>query len=88
AALLQSYIFQFAGLYEENAVRRLPAQLGRLAGAWSLLFVLLITVAFLTKTSATFSRGWTLIWFTSGLAGLGMTRLALHMRMQKWVRDG
>ena len=88
AILLQANIFHIAGLYRFESFTNLAYQIGRAAVAWSLVFLLLIAVAFLTKTSDQFSRGWTLIWFASGLACLTALRIALYLRIRRWIAEG
>ncbi len=88
AILLQANIFHIAGLYRFESFTNLAYQIGRAAVAWSLVFLLLIALAFLTKTSDQFSRGWTLIWFASGLAALAALRIALYLRIRRWIAEG
>ncbi len=87
-ALLQVNVFHIAGLYKFESLRDLGYQIRRLAVAWSIIFFLLITAAFLLKTSALFSRGWTVIWFTSGFLGLLMVRVALYAQIGRWRQLG
>ena len=88
AVLLQVNVFHIAGLYKFESLRDLGYQFRRLAVAWSVIFFLLVTVAFLVKTSAPFSRGWTVIWFASGFCGLLMVRLALYAQIGRWRQLG
>ena len=88
AVLLQANLFHFAGLYRFESFTSPGQQIGRLAVAWSLVLLLLIALAFLTKTSDQFSRGWTLIWFASGLVCLIAFRIALHVRIRRWIAEG
>ncbi|MFQ5806769.1 MAG: undecaprenyl-phosphate glucose phosphotransferase [Phycisphaerae bacterium] len=87
-ALLQLNLFQLAGLYDFNSLRRPYYHLGQLSTLWALLFFLLISAAFLFKSSALFSRGWTLIWFASGFLGLVAVRLALYAQIGRWRQRG
>ncbi len=86
--LLQINLFHMAGLYELDCLRRPIRQVWRMGAAWSLLFFLLVTLGFLTKTSAEFSRGWVLIWFVSGFTGLAAVRFFLTTRFALWRREG
>jgi Undecaprenyl-phosphate glucose phosphotransferase len=88
AVLLQVHLFQFAGLYRFEKFGELQFQLGRLLAAWSLTFFALVTVAFLTKVSADYSRGWALIWFVAVLFALTILRVALYFRIRVWIASG
>ncbi len=88
AVLLQANLFHFAGLYRFETYNNLLYQIGRLLAAWSFVFFILITAAFLTKTSIQFSRGWTLIWFASTLCALVFFRIALYTRVCRWAAGG
>ncbi len=88
AVLLQVNVFHIAGLYKFESLRDLGYQFRRLAVAWSVIFVLLITAAFLIKTSALYSRGWTVIWFASGFLGLLMVRIAVAAQIGRWRQRG
>ena len=88
AVLLQANLFHFAGLYRFETFTRPAFQIGRVAGAWSMVFLLLIALAFLTKTSEQFSRGWTLVWFASGLLALCGFRVFLYVRVLRWMAEG
>ncbi|MBS0270218.1 MAG: exopolysaccharide biosynthesis polyprenyl glycosylphosphotransferase [Proteobacteria bacterium] len=64
---------------------------GRIFLTWSLVFVGLSIVGFLTKTTHEFSRGWLVVFFVSGLAGVlfltAMLSLAVaHVMARGWVR--
>ncbi len=88
AILLQANVFHFAGLYRFETYTNLFYQIGRLLVAWSFVIFVLITVAFLTKTSAQFSRGWILIWFASTLCTLIFFRVTLYTRICRWAAGG
>jgi polysaccharide biosynthesis protein PslA len=59
------------------------ARLGRLALNWTWAFITLGVVAFLTKSTATFSRGWVLLFYLAG----GATILALEVLFRWAVRS-
>jgi Undecaprenyl-phosphate glucose phosphotransferase len=88
AVFLQAHFFQFAGLYRFEKFGVLLYQTGRLLVGWSLTFLTLATVAFLTKVSADYSRGWALIWFVSVLFALTSVRVAMCYRIRRWIADG
>ncbi len=88
ALLLQLNLFHFAGLYKFDVLRRPYHQNLRMGVAWSMVFFLLITLGFLTKTSDQVSRGWMLIWFFSGLGSFAVVRAAISGRIGIWQRQG
>jgi lipopolysaccharide/colanic/teichoic acid biosynthesis glycosyltransferase len=51
-----------------------PAQI---AHCWTITFVCLITLGFLTKTSVLYSRGWFIIFYASGLPAIVMVHMLL-----------
>ena len=88
AVLLQVNLFHFAKLYRFDLFSNPFYQVSRLTAAWSALFLLLLAAAFLTKTSDQYSRGWALIWYSSGLAALIMLRVGLYLRIRRWTAEG
>jgi Undecaprenyl-phosphate glucose phosphotransferase len=88
AVLLQLNIFHFARLYRFDLLSNPVYQIGRLTAGWSALFFILLAAAFLTKTSDQYSRGWVLIWYSSGLAALVMLRVGLYLRIRRWTAEG
>lgn len=88
AVLLQVNLFQFSSLYRFDLLSGLLYQIGRLTVAWSALFFLLLAIAFLTKTSDQYSRGWALIWYSSGLIALVALRVGLYLRIRRWASEG
>ncbi|MCK5623927.1 MAG: exopolysaccharide biosynthesis polyprenyl glycosylphosphotransferase, partial [Alphaproteobacteria bacterium] len=85
---LQVNFFHFAKLYRFDLFSNPFYQVSRLTAAWSALFLLLLAAAFLTKTSDQYSRGWALIWYSSGLAALIMLRVGLYLRIRRWAAEG
>lgn len=61
--------------YSPKALQRLRDQVPSLVLRWAAVFLGLVAIAFLTKTSAAFSRGWTVLWFGMGLSALIGTRV-------------
>jgi len=87
-ALLQVNVFHVAGLYRFESFRRPLAQVVRLLVAWTAVLLVLLLAAFLSKTTAQFSRGWTSLWFIGSLAGMTVVRIALYVQMRRWARLG
>ena len=64
---------------------------GRIFLTWGLVFTGLSLIGFLTKSTHEFSRGWLLVFFVSGLAGVLVLNAALnigiaHIMARGWVR--
>ena len=77
-----------ARLYSVTRLRMVSYQLFRATLAWTLTVVFLIVLAFLTKTSADFSRGWLLLWWSLTLVAIGGTRIATAQILVMWVQSG
>ncbi len=66
-----------AGIYEVDRLRARGFQISRVLVAWTAGIMVLVAAAFLLKTSATFSRGWLLLWWSFGGLGLATSRVAI-----------
>jgi len=88
AILLQANLFHVSKLYTFNEFSNLSYQIARLTAGWLAVFFLLLAIAFLTKTSDHYSRGWVLIWFTSGLGTLLASRIWLFLQLRRWTLTG
>ncbi len=77
-----------SGTYRFDRLGSLPFQVSRASIAWAIALAILLLLAFMTKTSALFSRGWFVVWFatTSGL--IFVVRYAAYQRVQQWQREG
>ncbi|HFC53535.1 MAG TPA: undecaprenyl-phosphate glucose phosphotransferase, partial [Gammaproteobacteria bacterium] len=89
AALLTAVVFPRFGMYHSWRGKSRLNQLHRITISWLTILLLLIVIAFLTKTSATFSRQWAMIWAATGWGLLLLFRMALAqilriMRKQGW----
>jgi len=87
--LLVAIIFPLFGLYRSWRGQSHITQFQAVASAWMMVVILLIIIAFLTKTSTLYSRQWMVLWGFLGLAFLfalraGMGRLVHYLRMQGW----
>ncbi len=80
--------FQAVDIYQTHAFRRPFRQIARMASAWSLVFLLAITVAFFFKLDLTLSRVWLVSFWAVGLAVLLAFRSALCVMVRKWMREG
>ncbi len=81
-ALLFGLIAEILGAYEVDAHFSLRRAWQRVISSWGMTGLFLITMAFMLKISADFSRGWALTWFvTSGVMLVG-SRAAMTL----WIR--
>ncbi|CAA2139727.1 UDP-glucose:undecaprenyl-phosphate glucose-1-phosphate transferase [Hyphomicrobium sp. ghe19] len=68
--------------------RRSP---GRVFLTWSLVFIGLAVIGFLTNSTKEFSHGWLAVFFVSGLASVllfnsALSRAAVHIMSRGWIR--
>src|SRR5579863_1850916 len=87
-ALLAMVAFQAADIYQVQAFRGHEKQYMRLASAWSVVFLLAISVSFFAKSSDEFSRVWLGSFYAVGLLTLIAFRRALFIVVRRWTRQG
>jgi Undecaprenyl-phosphate glucose phosphotransferase len=81
-------VFQVFGVYS-TAVFRAPAKAGlKLAGAWGLVFVFALAIAFFLKLEHAFSRVWLVGWFFGGFALLTGERFILAWIVRAMTLQG
>lgn len=88
AILVIAIVFQVARLYEAANLERFFFQFGRTVAGWTIVMMTLLALAFMTKTTDSFSRGWAIIWFFAVLGGLIALRLILVMQIARWRERG
>jgi Undecaprenyl-phosphate glucose phosphotransferase len=76
-------LLQMQGAYHPDRIRQPLAGLGATAAAVLLTVAVLIAVAFVTKASAYYSRGWTSLWLTLTLCAVVGVRLMLHLLLAR-----
>ena len=77
ASLLALGLFPMFGLYHSWRGKSRLIHLRTLTSAWVTVFIIIVVIAFLTKTSTSFSRQWAMVWgFTAWLLLIAM-RVAL-----------
>jgi len=77
AALLVVIVFPLAGVYRTRRGQSWFSQLQKILVAWMSIFLCLITIAFITKTSTNYSRIWVVSWAMSSLLFVVGFRLLL-----------
>lgn len=88
AAVLTLNAMRLAGAYPRHPAPALAVQIGRAAQGWTAVFVLLLILGYLTKTSDDFSRVWAITWYGFVLVGLALVRLAAAAKVRRWRERG
>jgi Undecaprenyl-phosphate glucose phosphotransferase len=87
-ALLAMLAFQVADIYQVQAFRGHEKQYMRLASAWSVVFLVAISVSFFAKAGDQFSRAWLGAFYVLGLLVLIAFRRGLFLLVRRWTREG
>lgn len=85
---VQIIAFQVADLYKLTVLHDLKHQIHRVWLAWTLVFVILVVLGFVTKSSEQISRGWIILWFASGLVLFTVLRVGIHLFFVQCARRG
>jgi Undecaprenyl-phosphate glucose phosphotransferase len=78
AATIFAGTFERLGGYRSKQLSRLNCQVTRVLAVWGLTMAILLLVAFLSKTSEIYSRGWALVWIIATPMLLLIERCLLH----------
>ncbi|MEO0961451.1 MAG: hypothetical protein AAFY01_03415, partial [Pseudomonadota bacterium] len=82
-------VFAYLQLYRsENVLRPRYAVLQKIVAGWLLVIIGLIVVAFLTKTSEDFSRGWAILWAITAPAVILAGRFAIRQIATRIMDQG
>jgi Undecaprenyl-phosphate glucose phosphotransferase len=87
-AVLALLAFQIADIYQVQAFRGYEKQYFRLASAWSVVFLIAISISFFAKAGDQFSRVWLGSFYVLGLFALLLFRKGLFMLVRRWTREG
>jgi Undecaprenyl-phosphate glucose phosphotransferase len=87
-ATLAMLAFQSADIYQVQAFRGHEKQYFRMASAWSVVFLIAISVSFFAKAGDQFSRVWLGGFYVLGLITLVAWRRALFLLVRHWTREG
>ena len=85
---LSMLAFQAADIYHVQAFRNPVSQCARLTVAWSIVFLLLVTLAFFAQLGNMYSRLWLASYFGIGLFTLYGVRVFLYGIVRRWTREG
>ena len=80
--------FQSVDIYQIHAFRQPFPQMARMVAAWSVVFLVAITLSFFFKFDQRFSRVWLLAFWGIGVAVLLVSRAIVYILVRQWMRDG
>jgi Undecaprenyl-phosphate glucose phosphotransferase len=80
--------FDRIGGYKFEQLSRLRWQITHITLIWFCALSVFLVIAFVTKTSELYSRGWAIIWTASTLGFLFLQRAVLQSAMRRWSRNG
>ena len=86
--LFANVLFNAARTHRISSYRTLVQQTWRVLAAWSLVFAVVVALAFLFKSSEMVSRVWLVSWWASGALLLVAFRLSLRTVVLQWTREG
>src|SRR5580700_1767928 len=87
-ALMSMLALQVADVYQVQAFRGHEKQYMRLASAWSVVFLIAISMSFFAKAGDEFSRVWLGSFYLLGLAALIAFRRVLFLLVRRWTSEG
>ncbi len=87
-AVMSMLALQAADVYQVQAFRGHEKQYMRLASAWSVVFLIAISMSFFAKAGPEFSRVWLGSFYVLGLATLIGFRRALFLLVRRWTQQG
>lgn len=85
-AILYSVLAHVAKLYQAPNLLRLSWQIRRSIVVWIAVFAFMTTLIFLLKIGMTYSRGWGLLYFTSGLLVTAAARILVVTALSYIIR--
>lgn len=88
AVVLCMNALRAGGVYRDQFSDGLVTQIARTARAWCAVSLGLVVLGYLTKTSDSFSRAWTVSSFLLALFGLAGMRVVMSLLVQHWRRTG
>jgi Undecaprenyl-phosphate glucose phosphotransferase len=80
--------FQYIEGYTLKQLSMLRWQVTRASATWAITVAVLLLMAFVTKISETYSRGWALAWTPTTLAFLLIVRVIVRFAIGRWVEEG
>jgi Undecaprenyl-phosphate glucose phosphotransferase len=87
-AVIFILFMRWFGAYASRRLLQLNWQVGRIALGWSFTFSALAVLAFVTKISGDYSRGWAIIWALLSFTLLVGVRIGVDHLARRWRRAG
>ena len=87
-AIIFIVILRMAQGYKFQNLANFGWQIRHISYVGAITTSLLITMAFLSKIGAMYSRGWVITWVLLSLATLGLIRVAYHYLIKRWNQTG
>jgi Undecaprenyl-phosphate glucose phosphotransferase len=88
AAFSSNTVFNALKLYQFARLSELGWELKRILAGWVGIVLVGLSIAFLTKTSADFSRVWLVTWLAATILGLSGGRLMVAYLIGRWSANG
>lgn len=88
AAAANTLMLQVFNLYRVPAFTAFARRFTRIAFAWSMVIVGMMSLAFFIKVGADFSRVWIATWYAAVLGTLFAERFALSFMARAWIKHG
>ena len=86
--LLMTMIFPLFSLYHSRRGRDIRSEVRMTVYAWLLISLLVVGIAYITKTSHLFSRLWWMIWISNGALLLILYRASLRALLKRLRKNG
>lgn len=88
ATVLMAIFAQAADAYHIVAFRSFGSQLGRVLGAWTLVFAGFAVIGSFLDFGGVVERRWIGLWFVTGAGGFLLSRVFLASLVRRWAADG
>ncbi len=88
ACALTLNVMHGARIYSWPVVERLPWLMLRMVIGWVGVLLMLLTLAYFTRTSDWFSRAWVVMWLALSVVGFGLVRLITVVQLWRWRSRG
>lgn len=86
--LIQQNVFHFLNVYRSNNLISFWTQLRTVFTAWVAVFVVLLFMAFVTKSTSEYSRIWSIFSFILAGGLFAISRIVLSLRLRNWIDKG
>jgi polysaccharide biosynthesis protein PslA len=87
-AIIFAFFMRKTGAYEFERLEQFRWQLSHIGMIWAATTSMMISAAFLTKVVETYSRGWSITYFTLCLGSFLLIRLVLRGMLRRWRSKG